>query len=136
MHPIEQHVLPFDPAPVAPTNDPVAEPALPVVPVDPTRSAAGREGARRLLELARLGLRWEQEHGLKPGWQRRRQLIQLGKRWEQEHGLRAPRPRRRKKADAWKDLLSALAVLVKPAHRETAQRLLAALADAPLPQAA
>jgi hypothetical protein len=132
--------LPFPEGDVpAPSTQIVVEtaPPAPVQPVDSARSAAGREGARRLIELARLGRKYEQEHGLKPGWQRRRQLIQLGKRYEVEHGLRqARRPRRRKKADAWKDLISALAVLVRPAQRATALRLLEALQEAPEPATA
>lgn len=98
-----------------------------VRPVDAARSAAGRLGAKRVQELARLGREYEREHGLKAGRQRRRQLIQLGRRYEVEHGLRAPKPRRRKKGDAWTEFLLALARVVKPAHRPTVERLVAAL---------
>lgn len=98
-----------------------------VHPVDAARSAAGRLGAKRVQELARLGREYEREHGLKAGRQRRRQLIQLGRRYEIEHGLRAPKARRRKKGDAWTEFLLALARVVKPAHRPAVERLVAAL---------
>jgi hypothetical protein len=96
-------------------------------PVDAVRSAAGRLGARRVQELARLGREYEREHGLKAGRQRRRQLIQLGRRYEAEHGLTAPRPRKRKRGDAWTEFLVALARVVKPAHRPAVEQLVAAL---------
>ncbi len=139
MHDPEQGgVLPFLPegAPALDTQIEERPDAQVAAPVDTARSAAGREGARRLAELARLGKRWEEENGLKPGWQRRRQLIQLGKRYEVEHGLRPARSKRRRKADAWKDLISALAVLVRPAQRATAKRLLESLKEAPEPATA
>ncbi len=47
-----------------------------------------------------------------------------------------PKAPKKTKADAWKDLLSALSVLVRPAHRETAKRLVEALAEVPAQQAA
>jgi hypothetical protein len=96
-------------------------------PVDAARSAAGRLGAKRVQELARLGREYERELGLKPGRQRRKQLIQLGRRYEVENGLRAPKPRRRKKGDAWTEFLIALTRVVKPAHRPAVERLVAAL---------
>jgi hypothetical protein len=103
--------------------EPVSEPK----PVDAVRSAAGRLGAKRVQELARLGREYEREHGLKAGRQRRRQLIQLGRRYEAEHGLAAPRPRKRKRGDAWTEFLVALARVVKPAHRPAVEQLVAAL---------
>jgi len=102
---------------------------LPLPPVDAARSAAGRLGAERVYQLARLGREYERVHGLTPGRQRRRQLIQLGKRYEVEHGLRAARPRRRPKGDAWEDFLTALTRVVKPAHRPAVAKLVAALRD-------
>ncbi len=129
--PIQEGLLPF---PQVAAPGPAVAVMGPPAP-DAARSAAGREGARRLVELARLGKRYEEEHGLKPGWQRRRQLIQLGKRYEVEHGLRPARVKRRKKEDAWKDLVSALAVLVRPSQRDTALRLLAALRPEAAPAA-
>ncbi len=95
--------------------------------VDPVRSAAGRLGARRVHELIQLGREYEREHGLTPGRQRLRQLIQLGRRYEVEHGLAKPKPRRRKKADAWKDFVTALARVVKPAYRPAVEQMVAAL---------
>lgn len=103
---------------------------LPLPPVDAARSAAGRLGAERVHQLARLGREYERVHGLTPGRQRRRQLIQLGKRYEVEHGLRAARPRRRPKGDAWEDFLTALARVVKPAHRPAVAKLVAAMREA------
>jgi hypothetical protein len=96
-------------------------------PVNAVRSAAGRLGAKRVQELARLGREYEREHGLKAGRQRRRQLIQLGRRYEAEHGLAAPKPRKRKRGDAWTEFLVALARVVKPAHRPAVEQLVAAL---------
>ena len=88
-------------------------------------------------ELVKLGREYEREHGLKAGRQRRRQLIQLGRRYEVEHGLRAPKPRRRKKGDAWTEFLTALARVIKPAHRPAVERLVAALQQPKIvPQAA
>ena len=103
------------------------------------RSAAGRLGAKRVQELARLGREYEREHGLKAGRQRRRQLIQLGRRYEVEHGLASPKPRKRKKGDAWAEFLAALARVVKPAHRPAVEQLAAALRQpkvVPQPQVA
>ncbi len=104
---------------------------IPMPPVDAARSAAGRLGAERVHQLARLGGEYERENGLTPGRQRRRQLIQLGKRYEVEHGLRAARPRRRPKGDAWEDFLAALARVVKPAHRPAVAKLAAAMRETP-----
>jgi hypothetical protein len=115
--PVESHTettLPIDP--------PAATPPA----VDPVRAAAGRLGGQRVHRLAELGREFEREHGLKPGRQRLRQLIQLGKRYELEHGLRVARPRRRK-GDAWEEFLTALARVIKPAHRLAVERMVAAL---------
>ena len=112
-----------EPTPATGPIEPVAEPK----PVDAARSAAGRAGAKRVQELARLGREYEREHGLKPGRQRRRQLIQLGRRYELEHGLAAPKPRKRKRGDAWTEFLTALARVVKPVHRPAVEQLVAAL---------
>ena len=95
--------------------------------VDPVRAAAGRLGGRRVHRLAQLGREYEREHGLSPGRQRLKQLVQLGRRYEQEHGLVPARPRRRPKGDAWQEFLTALARVVKPAHRPAVERLAAAL---------
>jgi hypothetical protein len=119
----------------APSNQYVPAPAEGVEPVadaeakpvDAVRSAAGRLGAKRVQELARLGREYEREHDLKPGRQRRRQLIQLGRRYEAEHGLAAPKPRKRKRGDAWTEFLVALARVVKPVHRPAVEQLVAAL---------
>ena len=106
--------------------DPTSEVTSP--PVNAARSAAGRIGAHRVHELMRLGLEYEREHGLKAGRQRQRQLIQLGRRYEQEHGLAAPKKvRRRRKGDAWKEFVTALARVVKPAYRPAVEQLVAAL---------
>lgn len=96
-------------------------------PVNAVRSAAGRLGAKRVHELVKLGQEYEREHGLKAGRQRQRQLIQLGRRYELEHGLAAPKPRRRKRGDAWKEFLTALARVVKPAYRPAVEQLVASL---------
>ncbi|WP_439625513.1 hypothetical protein [Gemmata sp.] len=48
-----------------------------------------------------------------------------------EHGLRAASPRRRKKGDAWQEFVSALARVVRPAHRAAVEQLAAALRPAP-----
>lgn len=96
---------------------------------DPVRAAAGRAGARRLVELTEFGRQYEREHGLTPGRQRRRQLIQLGKRYELEHGLRVSRPRR-PQGDAWEDFLAALTRVVKPAYRPVVEKLAASLRSA------
>lgn len=125
-------VLPVETTPVA---DVVAEavaevPATPPVEVpavDPVRSAGGRLGAKRRLELVEYGKVYEREHALTPGRQRLRQLIQLGKRYEVEHGLRAAKPRRKLRGDAWAEFLRALAAVVKPAHRPAVVRLAQAL---------
>jgi hypothetical protein len=116
---------------VQPVLEAVPESVAEAHPVNPARSAAGRLGAKRVQELARLGREYEREHGLKAGRQRRRQLIQLGRRYEVEHGLRAPKPRRRKKGDAWTEFLIALARVVKPAYRPAVERLVAALQQPP-----
>jgi hypothetical protein len=110
-----------------PTPEVAPEPVEAAKPVNPVRSAAGRAGAKRVQELARLGREYEREHGLKPGRQRRRQLIQLGRRYELEHGLAAPKPRKRKRGDAWTEFLVALARVVKPVHRPAVEQLVAAL---------
>jgi hypothetical protein len=123
-----------EPEPVVPTvgETPIADAEIaPVHPVDAARSAAGRMGAERVHNLAKLGREYERENGLTPGRQRRRQLIQLGKRYEVEHGLKAARPRRRPKGDAWEDFLTALARVVKPAHRPAVAKLVAALREGP-----
>jgi hypothetical protein len=105
----------------------VVEPITEPKPVDAVRSAAGRAGAKRVQELARLGREYEREHGLKAGRQRRKQLIQLGRRYELEHGLAQPRPRKRKRGDAWTEFLVALARVVKPAYRPAVEQMVAAL---------
>ena len=115
------------PADVSPEVVAAPEPVAESKPVDAVRSAAGRAGAKRVQELARLGREYEREHGLKPGRQRRRQLIQLGRRYELEHGLAAPKPRKRQRGDAWTEFLAALARVVKPAHRPAVEQLVAAL---------
>ena len=101
------------------------EPAA--TPVDPVRSAAGRLGGKRVHQLAELGREYEREHGLTPGRQRQRQLVQLGRRYEAEHGLRIARPRRKRTGDAWQEFLSALARVVKPAHRPAVEQLVGSL---------
>jgi hypothetical protein len=108
------------------TTLPIDPPAASHPPVDPVRAAAGRLGGQRVHRLAELGREYEREHGLTPGRQRLRQLIQLGKRYELEHGLRVARPRRRK-GDAWEEFLTALARVIKPAHRPAVEQLIAAL---------
>lgn len=100
-------------------------------PVDPVRSAAGRLGGHRVHELAVLGREYEKEHGLTPGRERLKHLIRLGKRYEVEHGLRVAKPRRRKKGDAWQEFVSALARVVRPAHRAAVEQLAAALRPEP-----
>ncbi|MBN9117864.1 MAG: hypothetical protein J0I06_01625 [Planctomycetes bacterium] len=121
-------VVEATPPPADVPSDVVApEPAIEPKPVDAVRSAAGRAGAKRVQELARLGREYEREHGLKPGRQRRRQLIQLGRRYELEHGLAAPKLRKRKRGDAWTEFLAALARVVKPVHRPAVEQLVAAL---------
>jgi len=99
-------------------------------PVDPVRAAAGRLGGKRVHLLAALGREFEREHGLKAGRQRLKQLVQLGRRYEAEHGppAAAPRPR---KGDAWQAFLTALARVVKPAHRPAVEQLVAALRPSP-----
>jgi hypothetical protein len=119
-------VLPEPTPPPEPTVE--GQPAAESPAVDPVRSAAGRLGARRVHDLMQLGREYEREHGLKPGRQRLRQLIQLGRRYEVEHGLAKPKPRRRKKkADAWKDFVTALARVVKPAYRPAVEQMAASL---------
>lgn len=120
------------PATGAEPNDGIAHESLAAPepepkPVDAARSAAGRAGAKRVQELARLGREYEREHGLKPGRQRRRQLIQLGRRYELEHGLAAPKSRKKRRGDAWTEFLAALARVVKPVHRPAVEQLVAAL---------
>lgn len=97
-------------------------------PLHDVRAAAGRVGARRVHELIRLGKQYEEEHGLTAGRQRLKQLIALGRRYEYEHGLAAPKPRRRRRGDAWTDFVTALARVVKPAHRPAVEQLAATLA--------
>lgn len=100
-----------------------------------TRAAAGRIGARRSHELERLGLLYEQEHGLKAGIQRRKQLRAMGRRYEQEHGTAPPKKIHRKRCrDPLGEFLAALARLVKAKHRGDVERLIAA-AVAALPPA-
>ena len=111
--------------PAEDTAPPPAEPAPRTV--DPVRSAAGKLGGHRVHELAVLGREYEKEHGLTPGRERLKHLIRLGKRYEVEHGLRAAPRRTRKKGDAWQEFVSALARVVKPAHREAVERLADAL---------
>ncbi len=106
------------------------EQVLPETHPDPVRVAAGRAGARRLVELTEFGRQYEREHGLTPGRQRRRQLIQLGKRYELEHGLRVSRPRRRPQGDPWEDFLAALVRVVKPAYRPVVEKLVSGLRSA------
>jgi hypothetical protein len=79
---------------------------------------------------------YETEHGLKPGRQRLKQLIQLGRRYEQEHGLAAPKARRRKRGDAWAEFLTALARVVKPAHRAAVEQVVSTLRPGPTSRAA
>lgn len=95
----------------------------------PNRFAvAGRLGAERIHQRVMLGLKYEQEHGLKRDRQRQRQLIALGKRYEQEHGLAAPEPeRRRSREEVWDDFVRALARVVKPAYRPRVERLVETL---------
>jgi hypothetical protein len=127
---VETPVVEPTPTPVPESNVVHPEPAPEVAspPVNAARSAAGRIGAHRVHELMRLGLEYERENGLKAGRQRQRQLIQLGRRYEQEHGLAAPKKaRRRRKGDAWKEFLTALARVVKPAYRPAVEQLVAAL---------
>ena len=100
-------------------------------PVDPARSAAGRLGGHRVHELAVLGREYEKEHGLTPGRERLKHLIRLGRRYEVEHGLRAATPRQRKKGDAWLEFVTALARIVKPAHRAAVEQLVAVLRSEP-----
>jgi hypothetical protein len=95
--------------------------------VDPARSAAGRRGGERFHELVRLGREYEREHGLQAGRQRLKQLVQLGKRYEQDHGLAVAKPRRRQRGDAWAEFLTALARVIKPAHRTAVEQLAASL---------
>jgi hypothetical protein len=94
------------------------------------RAEAGRKGARRVHQLMRLGLLYEQEHGLKSGRQRLRQLIEEGKLYEQEHGLRPGvrnRARRVNHREALATLLQAVARLAKPSYRADVLRLVDAL---------
>ena len=79
-----------------------------------------------------MGRLFEEEHGLKRGRQRLRQLAQLGKRYEQEHGLAAkPRKSRPRRAKAWRDFVQALSHVVKPAYRERLERLAAEMNRSP-----
>jgi len=121
--------------PDLPFPEPVEAPEITPVdavphPLHDVRAAAGRVGARRVHELIHLGKRYEEEHGLTAGRQRLKQLIALGRRYEQEHGLAAPKPRRRRRGDVWGDFVSALARVVKPAHRPAVEQLAATLATA------
>jgi hypothetical protein len=95
---------------------------------------AGRKGARRVHQLAQLGLLYEKEHGLKRGRQRLRQLIQEGRLYEQEHGL-STQPRRTRRDRLAGDqlvqtFLRSLLRMVKPAHRGKLLRLLQTLDEA------
>ena len=101
--------------------------------VNPVRAAAGRLGAQRQQQLIQFGKLYELEHHLTPGRQRLRQLVQLGKRYEQEHGLSTAKPRRKRRGDAWTEFLTALARVVKPAHRPAVEALVAALVEKPAP---
>ena len=112
--------------------EPTPQPQLAAV--DPVRAAAGRRGGHRVHQLAELGRKFEEEHGLSPGRQRLKQLIQLGRRYEVEHGLAAPKARRRKRGDAWAEFVAALARVVKPAHRPAVEQL--AQSPRPGPRAA
>jgi hypothetical protein len=101
----------------------------------PNRHAeAGRKGARRVHQLAQLGLLYEREHGLKRGRQRLRQLIQEGRLYEQEHGL-DPKPRRTRRERLVGDqvvevLVRSLVRMVKPAYRARLVQLLQTLDQA------
>jgi hypothetical protein len=119
-------------APAAESVQPLGE-AAPAV--NPVRAAAGRLGAQRQQQLIQFGKLYELEHHLTPGRQRLRQLVQLGKRYEQEHGLSTAKPRKKRKrrGDAWTEFLTALARVVKPAHRPAVEALVAALAEKPVP---
>lgn len=110
-----------------PESTPLPEPAETPAPVDPARSAAGRRGGERFHQLVQLGREYEREHGLTQGRQRQRQLVQLGRRYEQEHGLAASPRRRKRRGDAWQEFVTALARVVKPAHRGAVEQLAAAL---------
>lgn len=126
--PVEETMTPTPPAAELQVVHPEPEHLEEPHPVNAVRSAAGRLGAQRVHELMKLGMEYEREHGLKAGRQRQRQLIQLGRRYELEHGLAAPKkPRRRKRGDAWKEFVTALARVVKPAHRPAVERLVAEL---------
>jgi hypothetical protein len=127
---------PVDVSPVVEGPREVVAPAVvPTPPVDPVRSAAGRRGGERFHQLVQLGREFEREHGLAPGRQRLKQLVQLGKRYEQEHGLAVAKPRRKRRGDAWAEFLTALARVVKPAHRAAVERLAAALRTPQSPRA-
>lgn len=119
-------------APAAESVQPLGE-AAPAV--NPVRAAAGRLGAQRRQQLIQFGKLYELEHHLTPGRQRLRQLVQLGKRYEQEHGLSTAKPRKKRKrrGDAWTEFLTALARIVKPAHRPAVEALVAALTERPAP---
>lgn len=109
-------------------SEPVSEPAESQPhPVDPARAEAGRRGGARFHELVKLGRQYEEEHGLTAGRQRLKQLVQLGRRYEQEHGLAGKPRRRRRKGDAWQEFVTALARVVKPAHRAAVEQLAATL---------
>jgi hypothetical protein len=123
---------PAPPGALFDNTDPTLTPEAAPVESHPNRFAvAGRLGAERIHRLVQLGLKYEQEHGLKRGRQRQRQLIQLGKRYESEHGLAAPEPeRRRSREEVWDDFVRALARVVKPTYRAEVERLAATLAGA------
>ena len=73
---------------------------------------------------------------MKAGRQRLKQLVKLGKRYEVEHGLGVVCLRRRKGGDAWQEFLTALARVIKPAHRRAVEQLVAALKQSPVRRAA
>jgi hypothetical protein len=96
------------------------------------RSEAGRKGGRRVHQLIRHGLLYEQEHGLKRGRQRLRQLIQEGKLYEQEHGMRPARRTRdgmprMGSEQLLRALFHVLERLAKPAYRDKLAQVVQAL---------
>ncbi len=104
---------------------------LPLVDVPPTlsqtRANAGRVGARRVHELARLGKLYEKDHRLTPGRQRLKQLIQLGHKYEREHGIATKVKSKKRCRDPWGEFLIALARVVQPKHRKAIKQLVASL---------
>jgi hypothetical protein len=135
------------PAPVESSVAPAERPEKPATAAEPTvtehtahgqnavaswRAEAGRKGGRRVHQLIRHGLLYEQEHGLKRGRQRLRQLIQEGKLYEQEHGLRATRTSsvsgpRMGSDQLLRSLFHILQRLVKPSYRGKLAQMLQAL---------